>query len=384
MNKTFLILGGYGNAGRSIAQLLLQETELKLILAGPNLEKAYVCANKFNQKFEGHRVSALRVDVAEEDTLKQALDKVDLVVVASSTVDCVETVAHAALAAQVDYFDIHLSVIEKNQILKSLQPKIEQAGCCFITDGGFHPGMISTLVRYAASYFHQLETAQIASLMQINWKAFSFSEATIAEFTQEIKNVQFFIFQDKKWQKQSWNTYKKFDFGSTFGQRYCIPIFTEELRALPEMVPSLKEVGFYVAGFNWFSDYIAMPLTVTLQGMSKKATNPLNKFFNWSVNTFSKPPYGVILMLEARGWKEGKPTIMQISISHEEPYLLAAIPVVACLLQYLDGSICKPGLWYQANVIDPQRMMIDLERLGITVQIQEQILNVWTSSQFPK
>lgn len=34
MNKTFLILGGYGNTGKIIAELLLKETNLNLILAG--------------------------------------------------------------------------------------------------------------------------------------------------------------------------------------------------------------------------------------------------------------------------------------------------------------------------------------------------------------
>ncbi|HIH44074.1 MAG TPA: KR domain-containing protein [Candidatus Methanoperedenaceae archaeon] len=38
-NKTFLILGGYGNVGRVLAQLLLQETDLNLVLAGRNVKK---------------------------------------------------------------------------------------------------------------------------------------------------------------------------------------------------------------------------------------------------------------------------------------------------------------------------------------------------------
>ena len=44
-----------------------------------------------------------------------------------------------------------------------------------------------------------------------------------------------------------------------------------------------------------------------------------------------------------------------------------AIPVVACLLQYLDGSIRKPGLWLQANIVEPNRFMEDMKRMGIDV-----------------
>jgi saccharopine dehydrogenase-like NADP-dependent oxidoreductase len=34
MNKKLLILGGYGNTGRLIAELMLQETDVRVILAG--------------------------------------------------------------------------------------------------------------------------------------------------------------------------------------------------------------------------------------------------------------------------------------------------------------------------------------------------------------
>ena len=37
--KTFLILGGYGTTGILIAELLLKETDVRLILTGRNLEK---------------------------------------------------------------------------------------------------------------------------------------------------------------------------------------------------------------------------------------------------------------------------------------------------------------------------------------------------------
>lgn len=35
---------------------------------------------------------------------------------------------------------------------------------------------------------------------------------------------------------------------------------------------------------------------------------------------------------------------MEISIYHMDGYMLAAIPAAVCLLQYLDGSIKKPGI----------------------------------------
>ncbi len=89
----------------------------------------------------------------------------------------------------------------------------------------------------------------------------------------------------------------------------------------------------------------------------------------WGLNSFSKPPYGTLLKLEAQGTRAGKPEALDITLFHEDGYLFTAIPVVACLLQYLDGSIRRPGLWTQANLVEPGRLMKDMERMGVEVRI---------------
>ncbi|MCB9304678.1 MAG: saccharopine dehydrogenase NADP-binding domain-containing protein [Lewinellaceae bacterium] len=46
--KKILILGGYGRAGRNIAELLAQYSEAQLLIAGRTLEKAENCAASLN------------------------------------------------------------------------------------------------------------------------------------------------------------------------------------------------------------------------------------------------------------------------------------------------------------------------------------------------
>ena len=87
------------------------------------------------------------------------------------------------------------------------------------------------------------------------------------------------------------------------------------------------------------------------------------------LNTFSKPPYGTALKVEARGEKESRDKAVNVSIYHEDAYMLTAIPVVACLLQYLDGSLRKPGLWTQANIVEPNRLITDIKRLSVDVHV---------------
>ena len=92
------------------------------------------------------------------------------------------------------------------------------------------------------------------------------------------------------------------------------------------------------------------------------------RLLHWGLVTYSKPPFGTALKVEAQGLRNGRAATMDLTLSHEDGYTLTAIPVVACLLQYLDGSIRKPGLWTQAGIVEPERLMADLERMGIAVR----------------
>ncbi len=368
--KTFLILGGYGNAGRLIAELLLSETDLKIVLAGRSQEKANKYASMLNDKFPGSRVSAIKLDAANSASLTHAFRQVDFVVVASSTIDYVQNIATAAIEAKIDYLDTQLSTITKSNALQSLRNRMEQTGCCFITDGGFHPGVPGALVRYADSFFDQVDEAIVASLIKVNWAALSFSESTALEMVEEFKNYRPVAFQNGQWKPDGWKDYKTFDFGPLFGKKYCVPMMMEEMRELPEKITSLKQTGFFVVGFNWLTDYFIIPLMMTaLKIAPTAAIKPSAKLFAWSLKKFSKPPFRTILLLEASGMKNKHTKKMRITLSHEDGYFLTAVPVVACLLQYLSQSHRKSGLWFQANFVEPNKFFEDIKRLGINFNI---------------
>ena len=56
--ETLLILGGYGGAGKVLADLLLQETELRLLIGGRDPAKAEALAFELNTRHSCHRVEA--------------------------------------------------------------------------------------------------------------------------------------------------------------------------------------------------------------------------------------------------------------------------------------------------------------------------------------
>ena len=372
--KTILILGGYGNTGRPLARLLLQESGAHLVVAGRNLDKAKQFSGELSHLFPGNRVKAVRVDASDPLSLRQAFEGIDLVVVASSTTQYVRLVATAAVKAGVDYLDIQYSS-QKITTLQSLAGEIQQAGRCFITDGGFHPGLPAFMVRYAAQLFDYLESARVGSVIQQDWRSLQVDNSTVEELVELINDFEMLIYKAGKWKKVSLLStadYLRMDFGPVFGKRYCAPMMLEEMRKLPEMVPTLTDTGFYVGSFNWFVDWVIMPIALIAMKISPQlALKPMGIWMYWGLKAFSKPPFGTMLRVEAGGRKEGKSKNIAVTISHPDGYLFTAIPVAACLLQYLDGSIVKPGLWLQAHIVEPNRFMRDMQHMGITINTIE-------------
>jgi saccharopine dehydrogenase (NAD+, L-lysine-forming) len=158
------------------------------------------------------------------------------------------------------------------------------------------------------------------------------------------------------------------DFGGEIGVRRCFSLFLEELRALPEMYPALRDVGFYVSETHWLLDWVITPLVLAgLKIAPRRGVRPLGRLLWWGMRTLPRPPHRVLLKVEGRGEKANRPARVELTVSHRDGYELTAIPVVACLLQYLDGSVRRPGLWMMGHLVEPVRLFRDMERMGAEV-----------------
>jgi len=357
-----LILGGTGYTGRLIAQHLLEHSKADVTIATRHLDRAQAFADKLSQQYSDHRVEAIYADASQTDSLRQAFADKMMVVVAAPTTAYAEKVIRTSLEMGLDYIDVQLGA-QKLALLQSLADEIEHAGRCFITEAGFHPGLPSALVRYAAAHLHSIESAITLGYLNMG-KDLPYSEA-VNELLESFREYNGQVFKNGRWTKTNSYEVRTCDFGGDIGRKRCYSMYFEELRPLPSMFPSLRETGFYISEMHPMLDWVVMPITLAWLKIVPKAVRPIGKFLWWGMGTFHKPPYRVELQVKAAGLKDGRPVTVQASVAHPDGYELTAIPVVATLLQYLESLARKPGLWMMGHLIDPISLVKDLEKMGV-------------------
>lgn len=357
--STILILGGYGYTGKFLVKHLLAQTDARIVIAGRSLEKAHAFADELSNS----HVTVRQADASSLDSLTRALHDISLCLVAAPTTHHTETVIRACINARVDYLDVQLSSKKLNALF-AVRNEIKQAGLCFITEAGFHPGLPAAMIRYAATKLESIESAVTAGYL--NMKNIPYTEA-VDELMEGFLDYQAQVYKKGAWTKPTeWDS-RPFNFGGEFGKRTAYSMFFDELRDIPSMYPTLKETGFYIAGSNWFSDLIITPIVfIGLKLAPKRGIRPLGKLMWWAMGK-SKPPYMVILKVEAKGLWNGRQAEAQVRIAHPDGYELTAIPVVAYLLQYLDGTARKAGVHMMGHIAEPVRLFQDMKKMGAEV-----------------
>jgi len=360
--KTILILGARGGTGKLICHWLLKKTNAAIVIAGRNIQEEKEFAAQLKKEFPEKSVSAVFADASDYKSLVVAFKNISLVIDATTAVNCVQNVARAALEVEAGYLDYHF---EQKVVadLEALRKQIENSGQVFITQAGFHPGLPAAFVRYAAPQFDEMKKAIIGMAMNTKIE----KPESIYELVDVLANYDIDIFKNNIWRKATFVDYKHIRFGKRFGTKTCYPLQMEEMRALPGMFP-LEETGVYVAGFNWFIDYFVLPFAIFLPKIKKGlGRHFIAKLLIFGFNHFSKSNRGVEFVLEAEGKKDNVQKKFRVLAEHNDVYEFTAIPVVACVLQYLNGSI-KPGLWMMGHIVEPNRLVRDLKEMGIKIE----------------
>ena len=360
---TILVLGGYGGTGKVFCRYLLKETGVKVIVAGRSLEKAEALAATLKNEYPSDRIFARFADASDTGSLRAAFRDIDFVLVAATTTTWAKQIAETALEAGIDYLDIYFQQ-DVYPVLEGLSERIRAAGRCFITQAGFHPGLPAAYIRKGAEYFDHYDKAIIAFAMKVKIE----KPESVYELVDLVADYKADIYKEGKWQVATYKDTLTIDLGRRFGVKSCMAMDMVETRTMPELF-HLKETGVYTTGFNWFVDYVVFPAMMLTQMVKKGSFRHFwAKALIWGLNKFSGIDEGIVFLLQAEGEKDGKRRTVRIVSEHDSAYDFTVIPVIACLKQYVDGSLCKPGLWMMGRVVDPGRLLRDMENMGVAIQ----------------
>ena len=179
--------------------------------------------------------------------------------------------------------------------------------------------------------------------------------------------------RDGVWATVAWrDATRTFDFGAPFGRERCAVMSMEELRRLPELIPSLRDCAFYVSGFGPVVDDVVMPVGYAMLKLAPDVLGrPYARLLTWALRTFGESPYGTVWQVEMQGQAagaDGARARAGLRLLHEDGYWLTAATAAACLLQYLDGSLRVPGVHLQALAVEPARLLGDLQRMGVRLE----------------
>jgi NAD(P)-dependent dehydrogenase (short-subunit alcohol dehydrogenase family) len=362
--KKIVVLGGAGQAGRSVVRFLIEHTDASVVIADLNLEKVREVLQDLQRTGAGNRVTASYADAAKPAVLAEVFQGATLVIVTATTARYTTNVARACLDAHGDYFDIHDSP-EAVEMLNQFAQEAEKAGRLLVTQGGLAPGMVAPMVRLASSSLNPLHGARLGLAMSLR---------TIERFEQVYDVFDFIVkskpvsFEEGAWREKSLRDVITMDFGDRFGKRAAFPIHMPELEALPEQL-GLEELSLWAGTPNRMVDYLLKKLIIGMYRIRPRLGWPtMARLLFWMSDKMPHEPSGFSNILEAWGKRNGQNCTMRIVVEHEDNYYATAASVIAFLRQYFDGSFIKVrGVRMMGHLIDPERSLQDLRDLGVTV-----------------
>lgn len=370
MKTRILILGGYGAAGRPLARKLLEYVDCKLIIAGRQQKKAEAFKSQLLNEFPQASVEGIALDAKDKVAMTDRFREVDLVIVTATIPDLMKSVAEAALETETDLMDI----LVRGDVVDQLMPyeaAIRTNNRRFITQGGFHPGMVAPIIKLAKSHFDDYQEARVYMAMDPIFE----TPQSMNEVIYEVSEAKAMVLENGHWKRAAYTKLQKVHFPVYFGQKNCYPLPMREIQDLDKVL-GISNCGVYAGGFGPYIDYVIFSLALVLGKISTRLSQYVcSRMFYHHIKNCPQPKPRVEFMLKAKGTEYGEKKEIEYLLSSEDGYELTAQATLACLLQYFDNSISEPGLYLMGQIVEEERFFKDLEDIGVRLLKKESSSN---------
>ena len=241
-NKNIIILGGYGNFGKRIAENLLDLARVTIFITGRSYDKAANQCVEFEQRKLAARLKSAVLDIHSSTFEKDLLSLEPFLVIHTGgpfqgqdyrvPQACIDTGSH-----YIDLADDRRFVCDINQ----LNLAAKENNVLVISGASSVPGLSSTVVDHYLPQFEQLKTIDFA--ISPGNKA-ERGEATVRAIL-SYTGHPFDVLRNREWINViGWGESRKRNFGGSIGSRWLANIDIPDLELFPNRYPSAETVHF--------------------------------------------------------------------------------------------------------------------------------------------
>lgn len=364
--KKILIVGGYGEAGKRIAEILLSQTQCSLSIAGRSRTKAHDCIQALSRNYDGKRLHFIEIDVLSVDFHSVLRENSLLIMAVALPVRKVRNLMDALLKHQTHYIDLSPSS-EKSRLFKMYQDRFKKANLCCILDAGADPGLPGLVARCVAQQHPSPRSLELAA----TYSSDEIGQAGAVDILNTDTNSARF-FRKGFWRKTFPLAVKTFHFPAEFGKRYCLPLYLEEYREIPIDFP-LRKIRTYHTAYN-----IPANLVFLLFKLSRGRLLPLNtagRCFRSAIKRFTLKPFGLAVVAQVQGNNQQ----LQLQLWHQDLYLATAAPVAICARMLIGQKLMKRGCFYLGEAVQPEIFLEELIPFGFKHQFSALSTDAFTN-----
>ncbi len=356
--KIITIIGGYGNTGEVVANILSTKTEHKIIIAGRDVEKAQKLANQL-----GKNTKAVQLNIFDQVQLKNICHASDIIVnCAGPTVKIKDTVGRVAVQEGCNFIEVGgYDYITKE--FRSQNSQLIDNKLSYVLSSGWIPGMAEILPYYsdlrANEIFDKKESLFFYCGDRNNWSetglldTVRYSKKNSLEFMKIVKAGKI---------RNSMGIMKSFNLPFGINKQLGCLHLSSELKTFALNHAEYSNIRGYLTLFGWSTFLTFMKITYFMHS-DKKCMKAIANAYRKEVD--EKGKLG-LSMVEITGWKDGKRKKLQTTMISEGGYYLTGVGCAATVLVLLKNKL-KAGINYMPEAIDTMEYVSILNDLGIKI-----------------
>jgi len=289
--QRILILGGYGNFGKRIAENLCQVEGITLIIAGRNADRGKQLCDELGAKGAAASLQSAVIDINDSQLVETlSAHQPDLVIHTSGPFQGQDyRVPEACLAAGCHFIDL---ADDRRYVcdFKQLDSQAHEKGLLMVSGASSVPGLSSTVIDHFADRFSRLD--EIDSAIAPGNQA-ERGEATVRAIL-SYTGRPFPVWQGGEWTTQyGWMSARRADFGKLLGKRWLANVDIPDLELFPQRYPGVQavrfqaglELGFMHLGMVFMAALARIRLIKDWSTWTRQIVGASNWFINWGTDT---------------------------------------------------------------------------------------------------